>query len=104
MATTIDKPTLLQRVLPLFRGFDGWLVAIVLMLAGVGLVAMYSAGYDHGTRFVDHGRNMLIAAGILFLVAQVPPQRIMAFAVPLYLAGVALLVHWGLPIILPESF
>ena len=92
MATTIDKPTLLQRVLPLFRGFDGWLVAIVLMLAGVGLVAMYSAGYDHGTRFVDHGRNMLIAAGILFLVAQVPPQRIMAFAVPLYLAGVALLV------------
>jgi rod shape determining protein RodA len=92
MATTIDKPTLLQRVLPLFRGFDGWLVAIVLMLAGVGLVAMYSAGYDHGTRFVDHGRNMLIAVGILFLVAQVPPQRIMAFAVPLYLAGVALLV------------
>jgi rod shape determining protein RodA len=92
MATLIDKPTLLQRVLPLFRGFDGWLVAIVLMLAGVGLVAMYSAGYDHGTRFVDHGRNMLIAGGILFLVAQVPPQRIMAFAVPLYLAGVALLV------------
>ena len=53
MATTIDKPTLLQRVLPLFRGFDGWLVAIVLMLAGVGLVAMYSAGYDHGTRAVS---------------------------------------------------
>jgi len=22
---------------------------------------MYSAGFDHGTRFVDHGRNMLIA-------------------------------------------
>ncbi len=92
MATTIDNPTLLQRVLPLFRGFDGWLVAIVLMLAAAGLLAMYSAGYDHGTRFVDHGRNMLIAAGILFLAAQVPPQRIMAFAVPLYLAGVALLV------------
>ena len=92
MATSIDNPTLLQRVLPLFRGFDGWLVLFVLMLAGVGLVAMYSAGYDHGTRFVDHGRNMLIAGGLLFLVAQVPPQRIMAFAVPLYLTGVALLV------------
>ncbi|MDQ1260054.1 MAG: rod shape-determining protein RodA [Giesbergeria sp.] len=92
MATSIDNPTLLQRVLPLFRGFDGWLVLFVLMLAGAGLVAMYSAGYDHGTRFVDHGRNMLIAGGLLFLVAQVPPQRIMAFAVPLYLAGVALLV------------
>ena len=92
MATSIDNPTLLQRVLPLFRGFDGWLVLFVLMLAGAGLVAMYSAGYDHGTRFVDHGRNMLIAGGLLFLVAQVPPQRIMAFAVPLYLTGVALLV------------
>jgi penicillin-binding protein 2 len=28
---------------------------------GLGLVTMYSAGFDHGTRFVDHGRNMLLA-------------------------------------------
>jgi rod shape determining protein RodA len=53
---------------------------------------MYSSGYDHGTRFMDHGRNMLIAAAILFMVAQVPPQKIMALAVPLYALGVALLV------------
>jgi rod shape determining protein RodA len=53
---------------------------------------MYSAGYDHGTRFVDHGRNMLLAAGILFLVAQVSPQRMMSIAVPLYAVGVALLI------------
>ena len=65
---------------------------VVLLLAGAGLVAMYSAGYDHGTRFVDHGRNMLIAGTILFVVVQVPPQRIMAFAVPLYAARVALLL------------
>jgi rod shape determining protein RodA len=53
---------------------------------------MYSAGFDHGTRFVDHGRNMLIAAGILFVVAQISPQRLMALAVPLYTFGVALLI------------
>jgi rod shape determining protein RodA len=47
---------------------------------------------DHGTRFVDHGRNMLLAAGLLFVVAQVPPQRLMKLAVPLYTLGVALLV------------
>jgi rod shape determining protein RodA len=35
---------------------------------------------------------MLIAGAIMFVVAQVPPQRLMAFAVPLYIAGVALLV------------
>jgi rod shape determining protein RodA len=53
---------------------------------------MYSSGWDHGTRFVDHGRNMLIAGSILFVVAQIPPQRLMSFAVPIYTLGVALLV------------
>ena len=53
---------------------------------------MYSAGYDHGSRFVDHGRNMLIAGAIMFVVAQVPPPRLMALAVPLYTVGVALLI------------
>ena len=92
MGTTFDKPSLVQRILPLFRGFDGWLMGIVLLLAGIGLLAMYSSGYDHGTRFVDHGRNMLIALVLLFVVAQVPPQKIMAAAVPLYIAGVVLLL------------
>ena len=53
---------------------------------------MYSSGYDHGTRFLDHGRNMLLAAGIMFRIAQVPPQRLMVAAVPLYMLGVSLLV------------
>lgn len=53
---------------------------------------MYSVGFDHGTRFFDHGRNMLIAAVVMFLVAQVSPQRLMAMAVPLYTVGVALLI------------
>lgn len=92
MAAVFEKTSLLQRIWPLFRGFDLPLLFVVLMLAAAGLVAMYSSGYDHGTRFVDHGRNMLIAATILFVVAQVPPQKIMVFAVPLYAAGVALLL------------
>ena len=57
---------------------------------------MYSAGFDHGTRFVDHGRNMLIALALLFLVSQVPPHRLMTLAVPLYMAGVALLIATAL--------
>ncbi|MBY0453640.1 MAG: rod shape-determining protein RodA [Burkholderiaceae bacterium] len=92
MGTPFDKPSLLQRLLPLFRGFDGWLVLVVILLAAVGLVAMYSAGYDHGTRFIDHARNMLLAAGLLFVVAQLPPQRLLVAAVPLYALGVALLM------------
>lgn len=76
----------------MFRGFDGPLAFAVFLLACAGLMIMYSSGFDHGTRFMDHGRNMLIAGAIMFVVAQIPPQRLMAFAVPLYVAGVALLV------------
>ncbi len=75
-----------------FGGFDGPLFIAVLVLAAVGLVAMYSAGYDHGTRFVDHGRNMLLALVVLFVVSQVPPHKLQQLAVPLYLLGLALLV------------
>ena len=92
MAAAFDKPNLLQRIAPIFQGFDGPLVLAVLLLAGLGLMTMYSVGFDHGTRFATHGRNMLLAAGVLFLVAQVPPQRLMALAVPMYVLGVVLLL------------
>ncbi|HOY36314.1 MAG TPA: rod shape-determining protein RodA [Piscinibacter sp.] len=92
MNVAFERPSVLQRIAPVFTGFDGPLSLAILLLAGAGLLTMYSAGFDHGTRFVDHGRNMLIAFGILFVVAQVPPQKLMALAVPLYLVGVALLV------------
>ncbi len=92
MRAVYDQPRWYQRILPLFQGFDGPLSVAVLLLAVSGMLVMYSSGYDHGTRFVDHGRNMLIAGTILFIVAQVSPQRIMSFAVPIYVAGVALLI------------
>ena len=92
MAVSFKKPTLAQRFAPLFRGFDLPLLLVVALLGCAGLLAMYSSGYDHGTRFADHGRNMLIALSILFIVAQVPPQKLMVFAVPLYATGVALLI------------
>ena len=92
MSAVFDKPTLLQRVMPMLRGFDWPLIFLLLILTSIGLTAMYSSGYDHGTRFTDHGRNILLAAGILFCVSQVPPQKLMSLAVPLYTLGVALLI------------
>ena len=92
MAAVFDKPNLYQRTLPLLQGFDGLLAFAVFLLACAGLLIMYSSGYDHGSRFADHGRNMLIAGAIMFVVAQIPPQRLMTFAVPLYVLGVSLLV------------
>ncbi len=96
MIAVVDRPSLWLRVKPVVSGFDGPLLAVVLALAALGMVTMYSVGYDHGTRFVDHGRNMLLAGALMFIVAQVPPQRLMALAVPLYTLGVALLVATAL--------
>ena len=92
MAAVFDKPSLFKRAAPLLSGFDGPLAFAVFLLASAGLLIMYSSGFDHGSRFVDHGRNMLIAGFIMFVVAQIPPQRLMALAVPLYLVGVGLLI------------
>lgn len=95
MVSVFDPPSLWRRMAPWFQGFDGPLAFAVFILACAGMLTMYSSGFDHGTRFGDHGRNMLIAAGIMFVVAQVPPQRLMAMAVPLYVVGVSLLVEIG---------
>jgi len=96
MTAVVQRPPLWKRIEPVFRGFDAPLAMAIGMLAAIGLVAVYSAGFDHGTRFVDHGRNLLIALAVLFVVAQVPPQRLMSLAVPLYTLGVALLVATAL--------
>jgi rod shape determining protein RodA len=92
MASPFTQPSMRQRIAPWFAGFDGPLAFAVFLLACAGMLTMYSSGWDHGTRFEDHARNMLIAACIMFVVAQIPPQRLMALAVPLYTLGVALLI------------
>jgi rod shape determining protein RodA len=96
MNTAFDRPSIWVRLRPVLSGFDTPLLVLVLALAALGMVTMYSVGYDHGTRFVDHGRNIVLAAVLMFMVAQVPPQRLMALAVPLYSVGVALLVATAL--------
>jgi len=92
MSAVFEQPSPWQRIKPIFVGFDGPLIVAMLLLAGAGLTTMYSAGFDAGTRFVDHGRNMLLALGVIFIVAQVSPQTLLKLAVPLYTVGIGLLV------------
>ncbi|MGJ7582488.1 rod shape-determining protein RodA [Variovorax sp. RHLX14] len=92
MSAVFQQPSFARRIAPVFQGFDGFLAFAVFLLVCAGLLTMYSSGFAHGTRFVDHGRNMLIAGFIMFVVAQIPPQRLMSLAVPLYITGVALLI------------
>ena len=92
MSVVIKQSSWSKRLAPWFAGFDGPLMVVVICLSIAVLATMYSVGFDHGTRFVDHARNMMIAGASLFIFAQVPPQRLLTIAVPLYTVGVALLI------------
>ncbi len=92
MPIVIERPHLLKRLAPMVKGFDGPLAFAIFILAAIGLLNMYSSGYANGLRFYDHARNLLIAGMVMFVMAQIPPQRLMALAVPLYTLGVALLI------------
>lgn len=92
MIVVYEKPSAWQRAAHWLQAVDVPLLLGVLVLAAIGLLAMYSSGFDQGTRFVDHGRNMLMAGAIMLLVAQVSPQRLMRLSVPLYVLGLALLL------------
>jgi rod shape determining protein RodA len=92
MSTALNPIPLRRRLLPLVQGLDWWLIAAVVWLCGLGLVVMYSSGYDAGTRFADQARNVTLAVVIMLVVAQVPPRRLMSVAAPAYGLGIALLL------------
>jgi rod shape determining protein RodA len=71
---------------------DGPLLVITLAMMAVGLATVFSATYDSNNRLVGQLINMTFALGLMWAVAQVAPQKLMRFAVPLYLLGLVLLI------------
>ena len=78
--------------LRLSEGIDGPLFVLTLMLSLLGLAALFSASYENPGRVVGQVLNLGLALAAMWLVAQVPPQTLMRFAVPAYAIGLALLV------------
>ena len=72
--------------------FDQALLLILGVLCFIGMLNMWSAGGGFSGRFADQGRNFLVAFGMMWVVARVPPQLILRFAVPLYVLGLVLLL------------
>jgi rod shape determining protein RodA len=72
--------------------FDGPLALIIFLIISAGTVTMYSAGIDFPGRMEDHMRNTILAFGIMWVTAMLPPAVLMRMAVPLYTVGVALLI------------
>jgi len=71
---------------------DGPLLLITLALMTAGLATVFSATYDANNRALSQLLNMLVGVAVMWGVAQLPPQKLMRFAVPLYVLGVVLLL------------
>ena len=76
----------------LVEHIDGPLLLIVSVLMAAGLATIYSATYDANSRTLSQLFNMSIGVCVMWGVAQLPPQKLMRYAVPLYMLGVVLLV------------
>ena len=76
----------------LVQGIDGPLLGLSLALVALGLVTLFSASYENPARVSAQAANLVVALVAMWLVAQVPPQTLMRFAVPAYALAIALLI------------
>jgi rod shape determining protein RodA len=76
----------------LTAGIDGPLFAISMALVGLGLATLFSASYENPGRVTAQLVNLSVALTAMWVMAQIPPQTLMRFAVPAYVLGVSLLV------------
>src|SRR5258708_9766916 len=78
--------------LRLSEGIDGALCGLTRMLSLLGLATLAAASYENPGGVVNQAVTLGVAFAAMWLVAQVPPQTLMRFAVPAYAIGLALLV------------
>ena len=76
----------------LTRYVDGFLLGGILLLMLTGLFTLYSATDANLGRVTNQGINMLVALGIMWLIANIPLQHIMRIALPIYMTGLVLLL------------
>ncbi|XLZ71445.1 rod shape-determining protein RodA [Massilia sp. SR12] len=86
------------RSLPIFAKLgkyfylDKALFALLLLLLTISTLTMYSAAYDFPGRFGLHLRNVAVACGIMFIIANISPTALMRLGPFLYGVGVLLLL------------
>lgn len=72
--------------------FDLPLLALLVLMTLLGLTVMHSAVGGTDWRFADQSRNFMIAFGVMWLVAMMPPPLMMRLAPYFYALGVVLLL------------
>lgn len=71
---------------------DPFLFAIVTTIAALGLLVLYSATNETFGRVTSQSQKVIVAVAIMIFIANLSPQFIARFAVPLYVIGIVLLI------------
>ncbi|HYC45849.1 MAG TPA: rod shape-determining protein RodA [Burkholderiales bacterium] len=84
---------LIRRVGRFFAGhLDQPLLGAVLLLMFTGLVVLYSASNQSFPRISSQLLNMMVALGVMWVFANIPPHYLMRLSVPVYIVGLILLL------------
>ncbi len=84
--------TLKRGARELIAHIDFPLLLITLAIMAVGLATVHSATFGGNERMLSQAGNMGVALVIMWFVSRLPPQKLMSFAIPLYVVGLLLLV------------
>ena len=71
---------------------DTQLLVVLLLLMGVGLATIFSGSNQSVPRISSQVANIMVALGVMYVFANVPPHYLRRIALPLYVCGVLLLV------------
>ncbi len=74
------------------RHIDGTLLVAVLLLMLTGLLVLLSAANGNYARVTAQLINMLVALGVMWVFANIPPHYLMRLALPVFVLGCGLLI------------
>jgi rod shape determining protein RodA len=84
---------MIQRILGrLVSHLDGPLLGLLALLLLASTAVVFSATSENGERLISHLTNIGVALTAMLLVSHIPPQRLMQFALPVYIVGLMLLL------------
>ncbi|MBZ0104418.1 MAG: rod shape-determining protein RodA [Sulfuricella denitrificans] len=71
---------------------DGYLLFALGMLMLLGLVVLYSAAGEDFHFVTKQMMNLAVALGVMWVIANIPPQHLARLGLPVYIAGLLLLL------------
>ena len=80
-------PAVRRLALFLTRHIDGVLLSAILLMMFTGLLVLLSASNGSFVRTSGQLGNMLVALGVMWLFANIPPHYLQRLALPLFVLG-----------------